>query len=76
MGVVIIKKLSDALKDNDTIRAVIRATGSNSDGHTPGITQPSREAQTRLIEETYIKGGLDPAKTRYFEAHGRSILTI
>ncbi|KAK6598095.1 polyketide synthase [Botrytis cinerea] len=70
VGVVIIKKLSDALKDNDTIRAVIRATGSNSDGHTPGITQPSREAQTRLIEETYIKGGLDPAKTRYFEAHG------
>ncbi|KAM3158720.1 hypothetical protein ABEW05_000751 [Botrytis cinerea] len=70
VGVVIIKKLSDALKDNDTIRAVIRATGSNSDGHTPGITQPSREAQTRLIEETYIKGGLDLAKTRYFEAHG------
>ncbi|TGO44377.1 hypothetical protein BCON_0532g00010 [Botryotinia convoluta] len=42
VGVVIIKKLSDALKNNDTIRAVIRATGSNSDGHTPGITQPSR----------------------------------
>ncbi|KAF7953322.1 hypothetical protein EAE96_006533 [Botrytis aclada] len=70
VGVVIIKKLSDALKNNDTIRAVIRATGSNSDGHTPGITQPSREAQIRLMEETYIKAGLDPAKTRYFEAHG------
>ncbi|KAF7911845.1 uncharacterized protein EAE98_011788 [Botrytis deweyae] len=70
VGVVIIKKLSDALTNNDTIRAIIRATGSNSDGHTPGITQPSREAQTRLIEETYIKAGLNPAKTRYFEAHG------
>lgn len=71
VGVVVLKKLSDALKDNDTIRAVIRSTGSNSDGHTPGITQPSKIAQSRLIRGTYDKAGLDPAATRYFEAHGR-----
>lgn len=71
IGVVVIKKLSDAIRDNDTIRAVIRSTGSNSDGHTPGITQPSRQAQSRLIMDTYGKAGLDPSKTRYFEAHGK-----
>lgn len=70
VGVVILKKLSDAIRDGDTIRAVIRATGSNQDGKTPGITQPSREAQERLIRETYRKAGLSMEPTRFFEAHG------
>ncbi|KAL9089978.1 MAG: hypothetical protein Q9165_005507 [Trypethelium subeluteriae] len=69
-GVVVIKRLSDALKANDTIRAVIRATGSNQDGRTPGITQPSRDSQERLIRETYSKVHLDMETTRYCEAHG------
>lgn len=69
-GVVILKRLSDALKDGDTIRAVIRSAGSNQDGRTPGITQPSREAQERLIKETYEKAGLSLHRTRYIEAHG------
>jgi acyl transferase domain-containing protein len=70
IGVVIIKPLSKALRDGDCIRAVIRATGSNQDGRTPGITQPSGAAQERLIRSTYRKAGLDMAATRYFEAHG------
>lgn len=70
IGVVIIKSLSDALRDGDTIRAVIRATGANQDGRTPGITQPSSKSQEKLIRETYSAGGLDLATTRYFEAHG------
>lgn len=69
-GVVILKRLSDALKDGDTIRAIIRSAGSNQDGRTPGITQPSREAQERLIKETYEKAGLSMQWTRYIEAHG------
>ena len=69
-GVVIIKLLSEALREGDTIRAVIRATGANQDGRTPGITQPSRKAQEELIRETYTSAGLDPAITRFFEAHG------
>lgn len=69
-GVVILKPLSDALKDGDTIRAVIRSAGSNHDGRTPGITQPSSEAQERLINETYEKAGLSLQFTRYIEAHG------
>jgi acyl transferase domain-containing protein/NADPH:quinone reductase-like Zn-dependent oxidoreductase/SAM-dependent methyltransferase len=69
-GVLVLKRLTDALKDGDSIRAVIRSTGSNSDGRTPGITQPSKDAQELLIRETYEKAGLDLKSTRFFEAHG------
>ncbi|KAL5041185.1 hypothetical protein BDW71DRAFT_213267 [Aspergillus fruticulosus] len=69
-GVLVLKRVSDALRDGDTIRAVIRSTGSNSDGRTPGIAQPSGEAQEKLIKETYAKAYLDLGATRFFEAHG------
>ncbi|TVY38228.1 Reducing polyketide synthase, partial [Lachnellula occidentalis] len=69
-SVLVLKSLEDAIKNNDTIRAVIRSTGSNQDGRTPGITQPSKEAQETLIRETYAKAGLDMSITRYVEAHG------
>ncbi|KAJ2997560.1 hypothetical protein NUW58_g619 [Xylaria curta] len=70
IAVLVLKRLSDAIRDRSMIRAVIRATASNEDGKTPGITQPSREAQERLIHETYRKAGLSMEYTRYFEAHG------
>ncbi|KAL4961999.1 type I polyketide synthase [Aspergillus stella-maris] len=70
LGAVVIKPLEDAVRDGDTIRAVIRSTLSNQDGHTPGITLPSRDAQRKLIQEAYSHAGLSPAYTRYFEAHG------
>ncbi|KAJ5081201.1 hypothetical protein N7456_013439 [Penicillium angulare] len=70
VGVIIIRPLEDAVRNGDTIRAVIRSSASNQDGKTPGITQPSSKMQARLIEETYRKAKLDMAATRYFEAHG------
>ena len=70
VGVLVLKRLTDALSDGDTIRAVVRSTGSSQDGRTPGITQPSRDAQERLIRGTYEKAGLDMQMTRYVEAHG------
>lgn len=70
LGLVVIKLLSRAIEDGDTIRAVIRATGANQDGRTPGITQPNAEAQIALIRDTYRSAGLDPGVTRFFEAHG------
>lgn len=70
ISVVIIKRLRDALRDGNTIRAIIRATGSNQDGHTPGVTQPNRDAQALLIRQTYEKACLDLVPTRYCEAHG------
>ncbi|KAL9012268.1 MAG: hypothetical protein Q9173_002960 [Seirophora scorigena] len=60
LGLVVIKLLSRAIEDGDTIRAVIRATGANQDGRTPGITQPNAEAQMALIRDTYRSAGLDP----------------
>ena len=64
------KRLSDAVRDGDTIRSIIRSTGTNQDGHTPGITQPNKLSQVALIRDTYAKAGLDMSRTRYFEAHG------
>ncbi|KAH6658934.1 hypothetical protein BKA67DRAFT_509967 [Truncatella angustata] len=67
---VLLKRLDDALRDGDPIRAVIRETGANQDGRTDTITTPSGVAQEELIRECYRKSGLDPAHTTYFEAHG------
>lgn len=52
------------------IRAVIRNTGCNHDGHSPGLTTPAKEAQVELMQLTYARAKLDPAETRFFEAHG------
>lgn len=72
IGVIVLKPLSDAIRDDNIIRAVIRATGAGQDARTPGITQPSGKAQEKLIRDTYQAGGLDMAHTKYFEAHGTS----
>lgn len=69
-AVIILKRVSDAIRDGDTIRAVIRSTLSGEDGRTPGITQPSSLAQQRLIRKAYQMAGLSMLPTRYFEAHG------
>ncbi|KAF4635270.1 hypothetical protein G7Y89_g2822 [Cudoniella acicularis] len=69
-GVLVLKRLSSAIRDGDTIRGIIRASGSNQDGFTPGIMQPSRTSQEDLIRETYSKAGLDMESTRFIEAHG------
>ena len=58
-GVVVVKRLDDALGHGDTIRGIVRATGSNQDGRTPGITQPDGAAQEKLIRDTYKAAGLD-----------------
>ncbi|KAI1124687.1 putative polyketide synthase [Nemania abortiva] len=72
--VMMLKSLDDALRDGDTIRAVIRGSGTNQDGKTPGIIQSNSEAQADLIRQTYEAAGLDYADTQYFEAHGTGTL--
>lgn len=67
---IVVKTLRKALEDGDTIRAVIRGSGANQDGKTPGITMPSGEAQAALIRSTYEMAGLAMEDTGYFEAHG------
>ncbi|KGO62596.1 Acyl transferase/acyl hydrolase/lysophospholipase [Penicillium expansum] len=75
VGTVVVKPLSAAIRDGDTIRAVIRETGVNQDGRTPGITVPSADAQERLIREVYWRAGLDLEQTRFVEAHGTGTST-
>ncbi|GES57118.1 Nonribosomal peptide synthetase 14 [Aspergillus terreus] len=75
VAAIVLKKLSDAVADGDSIDCIIRATNINQDGRSMGITMPSSAAQTSLIQSTYHKAGLDPVHHRedrcqYFEAHG------
>ncbi|KAI2485626.1 Mycocerosic acid synthase [Pyrenophora tritici-repentis] len=69
-GVTILKPLDAALRDGDTVRAVVLATATNEDGRTPGISLPNSEAQAELIRGAYRMAGVDPAETSYVEAHG------
>lgn len=58
------------MRDGSAIRAVIRSTGSNFDGRTPGIAQPSAESQETLIRECYQAAGLhDFSETAFVECH-------
>jgi acyl transferase domain-containing protein/NADPH:quinone reductase-like Zn-dependent oxidoreductase/acyl carrier protein len=69
-GVIVLKPLADATRDQDRIYAVIRGTGVNQDGRTPGITVPNPDAQADLIREVTAESGLRPEQIGYVEAHG------
>ncbi|RAH47735.1 putative polyketide synthase [Aspergillus brunneoviolaceus CBS 621.78] len=74
VAAVVLKTLSQAIADGDTIECVIRESGINQDGKTAGITMPNHAAQEALIREVYKRAGLDVTKPedrcQYFEAHG------
>ncbi|KAL2849435.1 hypothetical protein BJX68DRAFT_267283 [Aspergillus pseudodeflectus] len=70
LAAIILKRADDAIRDDNSIRAVVRGTDTNHDGRTPGFVQPGRAAQTQLIRQTYKRAGLDMSLTRYVEAHG------
>ena len=71
---VIVKRLEDAIRDKDPIRAVIRGSATNSDGWTAGIASPSSEAQAAATRQAYINAGIkDLSQTGYLECHGTPI---
>lgn len=66
-----VKKLSDAIRDNDPIRAVIRASCANSDGKTAGLTQPNSESHAALIRRSHALAGISNlSQTAMVECHG------
>jgi acyl transferase domain-containing protein len=67
---VVLKPLSQAIKDNDAIRAVIVGSGMNQDGRTKGITMPNGDSQVSLMKSIYDRFGMDAKDTGYIEAHG------
>lgn len=69
-AMVVLKRLSDAQRDGDTIHAVIRGTAVNHDGHTNGLTAPSSTSQSLLIRRAYETAGVPPETIGYVEAHG------
>ncbi|MFC4534168.1 SDR family NAD(P)-dependent oxidoreductase [Sphaerisporangium dianthi] len=70
VGVVVLKRLDQALRDGDTVRAVIRGSGTNGDGATNGITAPSSASQAELLTAVHRRAGVRPGDIDYVEAHG------
>ncbi|AXG72410.1 phthiocerol synthesis polyketide synthase type I PpsC [Kordia sp. SMS9] len=69
-GIIILKPLADAIKDNDRVYATIVGTGANQDGRTNGITVPNPDSQLQLIRKIYKDNNIDRNKVHYVEAHG------
>jgi acyl transferase domain-containing protein/acyl carrier protein len=69
-GVVILKRLSDAIAAGDRIWAVIRGTAINQDGRSSGLTVPNGVAQQAVIRQALSNSGIEPAEVSYIEAHG------
>ncbi|MEU3571652.1 SDR family NAD(P)-dependent oxidoreductase, partial [Kitasatospora sp. NPDC036755] len=70
VGVVVLKRLADALADGDHVHGVISAVGVNQDGATNGITAPSSVSQEALISGLYERAGVDVERIGLVEAHG------
>ena len=70
IAVMIVKSLNAAIRDGDTIRAVVLGTAANHDGRTLAISHPSSKSQASLIRTAYERAGISPTSTGYFEAHG------
>lgn len=69
-GVVVLKRLSDAIADQDKILAIIRGTAVNQDGRSNGMTAPNKLAQQAVISKALANAGIEPHRVSYVEAHG------
>ena len=70
VGVLVLKRLADAERDQDRILGVLEGWGINQDGKTNGITAPNEDSQARLLQSVYEKFDLDPGGIQLIEAHG------
>lgn len=69
-GVMVLKRLSDARRDGDRVRALIRGSGVFQDGRSEGMMAPSAQAQEHMLRQVYRRAGVDPSSVGYVEAHG------
>jgi polyketide synthase PksN len=70
VGVVILKRYTDAIRDKDSIYAVIKGTAINNDGSNKvGYTAPAKQGQTNVIAEAHNHAQVDPSTIQYVEAH-------
>lgn len=73
-GVLVLKRLEDAIKDGNRIYGVIEGTAVNNDGNTMGVTTPNPKAQQSLIEQAHQNAAIDPTTVSYIETHGTGTL--
>jgi len=69
-GMVVLKRLSDALKDEDNILALIRGCAVNQDGLSNGLTAPNSLSQQAVIRQALENSGVAPSQISYVEVHG------
>ncbi|MEU0373252.1 beta-ketoacyl synthase N-terminal-like domain-containing protein [Streptomyces sp. NPDC006283] len=70
VGVLVLKRLEDALADGDVVRAVIRGSALAQDGRTNGIMAPSGAAQEQVVRAALRQGGVEARSVSFVEAHG------
>ncbi|QOO18351.1 phthiocerol type I polyketide synthase PpsB [Mycobacterium tuberculosis] len=69
-GVVVLKRLTDAVRDGDQVLAVVRGSAVNQDGTSNGVTAPNTAAQCDVIADALRSGDVAPDSVNYVEAHG------
>ena len=69
-GLVMLKRLTDAVRDGDNVLGVVRGAAINQDGRTSGITAPNSQAQQECIRAALSQAGLTTEQINYVEAHG------
>ena len=69
-GVVVLKRLADAVRDGDRVLAVIRGSAVNQDGRTTGLPAPNPAAQEAVLRSAFANAGVPPHEVDYVEAHG------
>ncbi|MFF7446750.1 MULTISPECIES: SDR family NAD(P)-dependent oxidoreductase [unclassified Streptomyces] len=70
VAAVLLKPLSRALADGDTVHAVVRGSGTGHGGHVQSLTVPNPAAQAGLVSSVLRGAGVDPRTVSYVEAHG------
>ncbi len=69
-GVVVLKRLNDAVRDGDRVLAVVRGSAVNQDGRSNGLLAPNPAAQMAVLRSAYANAGVAPQEVDYVEAHG------